>query len=111
MPNTARSQSFAGKFSIRSLCHITRRRVSVRDEASAASSLVHAASAYGHALFGFKGALRVVCRLAAANADGVRLRYVLGYCEQLRHRLVRIFSIILVQPGVYDEQSKTRPDV
>ena len=55
-----------------------RARVGVRDEAAAAARLVHAVCSDRHALFGFKGALRVVGRLTAADADGVRLGDVFG---------------------------------
>ena len=51
-----------------------RRGVCVRDEATAATGFIHAGPAHGDALFRFKGALRVVRRLAAPHTNGVGLR-------------------------------------
>ena len=46
--------------------------------------------------------VRVVCEVAAADADGVHFLDVLGYCHQGRHRAERLALEIGVQAG-YDD--------
>ena len=63
---------------MRAFLFMHRWSVGVRDEATAASCFVHAGAADGDALFRFKGALRVVRRLAAPHTNRVGLGNVLG---------------------------------
>src|SRR5438132_13945288 len=81
------------------LVRMNRWRVVVGHEAATATGFVHALAPHGHALFGFKSALRIICRLAALHADRVGLGYVLGDGEQLRHRFPGPAGIVLIKPG------------
>src|SRR5947209_8835109 len=93
--------------SVGCLRHVARRRVSVRHKAAAATGFIHAARAHCDALFRFESALRVVGWLAAAHADGVRLRYVFGDCKKLRHWLERFSGVVLIQPRYDNSYAST----
>src|SRR5207253_11063619 len=81
------------------LIRMNRWSVGVRNKALATASFVHPGSADRDALFGFEDALRVICGLAALDADGVGFRDVFSDCEQLRHWLPGLAGLVLIQSG------------
>src|SRR5256714_5257789 len=79
--------------------YVTRRRVGVWNEAASAARLICVAGPDDDLALDLDDALRVVGGLAAADADGVRLRDVLGDGEELRHRLERFSGVVPVEAG------------
>ena len=70
--------------------------------ALAAEGLVNVLFSEHYELVALGEPVRVVCEVAAADADGVHFLDVLGYCHQGRHRAERLALEIGVQAG-YDD--------
>src|SRR5947207_14730880 len=77
------------------------RSVRMRYETFPASSLVFIACPDLHSLLGFDRSLGIISRTAAFYTDGMRLGNEFGDRQELRHRLKRLSTIVLVQTRDY----------